>query len=138
MAGWNKRFFLPFQSFQPPPQFCYIVTLLHVTYYNKVVPHVAQPSFIVPPIPHEAPNRHYILILVCVCFEQVATGAGVPWRGCRFRKALGPEHKMTPKPFSLRYLSHKFPKSITFVGDRCTPATRASSMNHWLPLLANL
>ena len=65
-------------------------------------------------------------------------GAGVPWRGCRFRKALGPEHKMTPKPFSLRYLSHKFPKSITFVGDRCTPATRASSMNPWLPLLANL
>ena len=44
--------------------------------YNKVVPHVAQPSFIVPPIPHETPNRHYILILVCVCFEQGAM-AGV-------------------------------------------------------------
>ena len=40
----NRRFFIRFLPFPPcpstPPQFCYIVTC-----YNKVVPHVAQPSF---------------------------------------------------------------------------------------------
>ena len=74
MAGWNKRFFRQMRGYAPRRRGISIIngsscpsspsnhprsfaTLLHVTYYNKVVPHVAQPSFIVPPIPHEAPNR---------------------------------------------------------------------------------
>lgn len=65
----------------------------------------------------------------------------MPWVECGVVDAvkhLAMSIKMTTNPYSLRYFSHKSPKSITFVGDRRTPATRASSMNPWLPLLANL